>query len=75
MQAPLKRNRLYVTSSTMLLICIFVLLGGFIWNTFFLGAPFGVLAPSVVALATAYFTKRVVQKNETFGGSGYKSGD
>ncbi|MCK9597990.1 MAG: hypothetical protein M0R06_03050 [Sphaerochaeta sp.] len=60
-----------VTSSGMLIICVLVLAAGFFWATFFPSAPFGVLAPSVVALATAYFTKRVVQKSDKFGGSEY----
>lgn len=58
----------------MLIICVAVLAAGFFWSTFFPSAPFGVLAPSVVALATAYFTKRVVQKNDNFGGAEYKKG-
>jgi hypothetical protein len=61
-----------ISSSLMLLICVLVLLSGFIWATFFPNSPYGVLAPSVVALAAGYWTKRTVQKNAKFGGSCYK---
>lgn len=57
-----------ISSSVMLMICVIVLAGGFVWATFYPGSPYGVLAPSIVALASAYWVKRTVQKNENFGG-------
>jgi hypothetical protein len=60
-----------ISSSWMLLSCVLVLLGGFIWATFFPASPYGVLAPSVVGLACGYWTKRTVQKSEKYGGTNY----
>jgi hypothetical protein len=58
-----------IGSSATLLICVTALFVGYIWTTFFPAAQYGVFAPSLVALAGAYFTKRVVQKSEKFGGA------
>lgn len=57
-----------ITSSEMLLICIASLVGGFVFSTFFPAAPYGVLAPSIVAVAGAYWAKRTVQKSEKYNG-------
>jgi hypothetical protein len=57
-----------IGSGLALLLCVFLLFVGYIFSAFFPASQYGVFAPSLVALATAYFTKRVVQKNPNFGG-------
>jgi len=57
-----------ITSSQMLLVCVLSLLAGFVWATFFPAAPYGVFAPAVLGLATAYWTKRTIQKSEKYSG-------
>jgi hypothetical protein len=57
-----------IGSGVTLLICVTALFVGYIISAFFPASQYGVFAPSLVALATAYFTKRVVQKNPNFGG-------
>jgi uncharacterized membrane protein YeaQ/YmgE (transglycosylase-associated protein family) len=52
----------------MLLICLVALVAGFVFTTFFPAAPYGVLAPSIVAIAGTYFTKRLLQKQEKYNG-------
>lgn len=58
-----------ITSSEIVLIAIVSLFAGFIFSTFFPAAPYGVFAPAIVGLAGAYWTKRLVQKSEKYGGS------
>lgn len=53
----------------MLTTCLVVLAAGFVWSTFYPASQYNVLATSIVALATAYWAKRTVQKNKNFGGS------
>jgi hypothetical protein len=57
-----------IGSGFALLLCVFLLFVGYLFSAFFPAAPYGVMAPSIVAIAGAYFTKRVVQKNVNFGG-------
>jgi hypothetical protein len=57
-----------IGSSATLLICAVLLFTGFIFSAFYPAAPYGVMAPSLVALAGAYWTKRTIQKNPSFGG-------
>ena len=57
-----------INSSQMLLACVLSLLGGYIWATFFPAAPYGVFAPSLVGIASAYWVKRTVQKSDKYSG-------
>jgi uncharacterized membrane protein YbhN (UPF0104 family) len=58
-----------IGSSTTLLICVSLLFVGYIFNAYVPAAPYGTMAPAIVALASAYFTKRVVEKSEKYGGT------
>ncbi len=63
-----------ITSSETLILCLAALVFGFVWNTFYPAAPYGVLAPSVVGLAGGYWAKRTIQKQEKYGGNVYPVG-
>jgi len=44
------------------LIVLGVLSAGFVWVTFYPDAPYSIFAPSVIAIATGYGSKRLEQK-------------
>jgi hypothetical protein len=57
-----------IGSGVALLLCVSALFVGYLFSAFFPAAPYGVLAPSIVALAGGYWTKRTIQKTEKYGG-------
>ncbi len=58
-----------VGSTVAFVIYSIIMVGGFVWATFFLTAPYQTLAEFLTLGAAAYWGKRLLQKSSKYGGN------
>lgn len=57
-----------IGSSKAFIITVLSLFAGMVFTTLFPAAPYGVFAPTLGLAFSAYVAKRLIQKEEKFGG-------
>jgi len=64
----MKVGNVHVGSTVAFVIYSIIMVGGFVWATFFLTAPYQTLAEFLTIGAAAYWGKRLLQKSAKLGG-------
>jgi hypothetical protein len=61
---------MHISTSHTILIALVLLTAGFVWKSFFPGAPYGEFALAIGGVAGINTTKRLLQKQEKYGCNG-----